>query len=109
MPNLKLGLIPDEKPVKLSVELPAGVHRDLIAYGEVLARETGQSSRANSLRRCSRDSCLRIAAFQRCDGRKSRRRAIRSRSLPTLRRLHTRRTQKPPEGGVVVLRRPHDA
>ena len=43
MPNLKLGLIPDEKPVKLTVELPAGVHRDLIAYGEVLARETGQA------------------------------------------------------------------
>jgi hypothetical protein len=43
MPNLKLGLIPDEKPVKLTVELPANVHRDLIAYGEVLARETGQA------------------------------------------------------------------
>ena len=43
MPNLKLGLIPDEKPVKLTIELPASVHRDLIAYGEVLARETGQA------------------------------------------------------------------
>ena len=43
MPNLKLGLIPDEKPVKLTIELPAGVHRDLVAYGEVLARETGQA------------------------------------------------------------------
>ena len=42
MPNLKLGLIPDEKPVKLTVELPAEVHRDLVAYGDVLARETGQ-------------------------------------------------------------------
>ena len=43
MAKLKLGAITDDKPVKLAVELSAGVHRDLIAYGEVLARETGQS------------------------------------------------------------------
>ena len=41
--KLKLSAIPDEKPVKLTIELPASVHRDLVAYGEVLARETGQS------------------------------------------------------------------
>jgi hypothetical protein len=41
--RLKLGSIPDDKPVKLAVELPAAVHRDLLAYTEVLARETGQS------------------------------------------------------------------
>jgi hypothetical protein len=29
--------------VKLAVELPAAVHRDLVAYTAVLARETGQS------------------------------------------------------------------
>lgn len=43
MAKLKLGSIPDDKPVKLAVELPAAVHRDLLAYTEVLARETGQS------------------------------------------------------------------
>jgi hypothetical protein len=43
MAKLKLGAIADEKPVKLTVELPAGVHRDLAAYADVLARETGQS------------------------------------------------------------------
>ena len=43
MPKLKLGLIPDEKPVKLTIDLPASVHRDLLAYGDVLARETGQT------------------------------------------------------------------
>ena len=43
MPNLKLGLIPDEKLVKLTIELPASVHRDLVAYADVLARETGQT------------------------------------------------------------------
>jgi hypothetical protein len=40
--KLKLGAIADEKPVKLTVELPAAVHRDLIAYAKALARETGQ-------------------------------------------------------------------
>lgn len=42
MTKLKLGPIPDDKPVKITVELPAALHRDLVAYGEVLARETGQ-------------------------------------------------------------------
>ena len=42
MAKLKLGTIADDKPVKLTVELPAAVHRDLLAYAEVLARETGQ-------------------------------------------------------------------
>ena len=43
MTKLKLGAIADNKSVKLTVELPAAVHRDLLAYAEVLARETGQS------------------------------------------------------------------
>ena len=42
MAKLKLGAIADDKPVKLTVELSASVHRDLVAYGEALARETGQ-------------------------------------------------------------------
>ena len=42
MAKLKLGPIEDNKPVKLTVELPAALHRDLIAYGEVLGREIGQ-------------------------------------------------------------------
>ena len=43
MAKLKLGAIDDDKPVKLTVELPADVHRNLAAYADVLARETGQS------------------------------------------------------------------
>ncbi|SHN84429.1 DUF2274 domain-containing protein [Bradyrhizobium erythrophlei] len=43
MIKLKIGSIPDDKPVKLAVELPANVHRDLLAYAEVLARDTGQA------------------------------------------------------------------
>ena len=42
MTKLKLGPIPDDKPVAASVKLPAALHRDLVAYAEVLARETGQ-------------------------------------------------------------------
>jgi hypothetical protein len=42
MSKLKLGLIVEDKPVRLTVELPASVHRNLVAYAEVLARETGQ-------------------------------------------------------------------
>lgn len=42
MTKLKLGAIGDDKPVKVTVELPAPLHRDLVAYAEVLARETGQ-------------------------------------------------------------------
>ena len=43
MTKLKLGLLLDEKTVKLTVELPAQVHHDLMAYAEVLAAETGQA------------------------------------------------------------------
>ena len=34
--------------MKLTVELPARHHRDLLAYAEVLARETGQAMPAPS-------------------------------------------------------------
>lgn len=43
MSKLKLGPLPDDKPVKLTLELPAGVHRDLVAYAEALAQTTGQT------------------------------------------------------------------
>ena len=44
MAKLKLGVIADDKPIKLTFDLPADLHRDLVAYGQVLARETGQSA-----------------------------------------------------------------
>ena len=43
MPKLKLGTILDDRPVKLAIELPAQVNRDLVAYAEALARETDQT------------------------------------------------------------------
>jgi hypothetical protein len=43
MAKLKLGAIDDDKPVKVTHELPASVHRDLVAYAEALARQSGGS------------------------------------------------------------------
>lgn len=42
MAKLKLGPIANDKPVKVTLELPANLHRDLTAYAEVLARENRQ-------------------------------------------------------------------
>lgn len=41
MTKLKLGPLADDRPVKLSVELPAPVHRNLVAYAAALAAESG--------------------------------------------------------------------
>ncbi|CAH0351776.1 MULTISPECIES: DUF2274 domain-containing protein [unclassified Sphingobium] len=41
MTKLKLGPLADDRPVKLTVELPAPIHRDLVAYAAALAGETG--------------------------------------------------------------------
>ena len=38
MTKLKLGPIADDKPVKVTLELPASLHRDLAAYADYLNR-----------------------------------------------------------------------
>ena len=43
MTKLKLGPLANDKPVKLTVDLPAALHRDLVAYGEILGRANGQN------------------------------------------------------------------
>jgi hypothetical protein len=43
MTKLKLTSVNDEKPVRLTVMLPAALHRNLIAYAEILARESGKT------------------------------------------------------------------
>jgi hypothetical protein len=43
MPKLKLGPILDEKPIKATIEIPAALHRDLQAYAELLAQESGSA------------------------------------------------------------------
>jgi hypothetical protein len=42
--KLKLGTILDDKPVKLTIELPAAIHRDLVAYADALGRENGAAA-----------------------------------------------------------------
>lgn len=42
MSKLKLSAIADDKPVKLTIEIPALIHRNLIAYAEAIARESSQ-------------------------------------------------------------------
>jgi hypothetical protein len=44
MEKLKLSTVPDDKPVKLTIELSAAVYRDLVAYAEVLGREGGAAN-----------------------------------------------------------------
>jgi len=42
--NLKLGPIADDKPVKVSIDVPADVYRDLAAYAEAHAAAANQPS-----------------------------------------------------------------
>lgn len=44
MTKLKLSAIPDDRPVKITVELPTAVHRDLVAYAEILAKISGEKA-----------------------------------------------------------------
>ena len=44
MTKLRLSALPDDKPVKITVELPAAVHRDLVAYAEILAGTAGEAA-----------------------------------------------------------------
>ena len=46
MTKLRLGFIESDKPVKLTVELPSSVHRELVAYADAHARATGQTKLA---------------------------------------------------------------
>lgn len=43
MTKLKLASIADEKPVRISIEIPAAVHRDLTAYANALTTDQGQT------------------------------------------------------------------
>lgn len=44
MAKLKLAPLADDKPVKVTLELPASLHRDLLAYAAILGREAGQAA-----------------------------------------------------------------
>jgi hypothetical protein len=42
--KLKLAPLADDKPVKVTLELPASLHRDLVAYAAILDGEAGQAA-----------------------------------------------------------------
>lgn len=44
MAKLKLGPIADDRPVKITIELPAAVHRDLVAYADILTKTIGAAT-----------------------------------------------------------------
>jgi hypothetical protein len=44
MTKLKLSAVPDDRQVKIAIEIPAAIHRDLALYAEALAKETGQAA-----------------------------------------------------------------
>lgn len=49
MSQLKLGPIAEDKPVKMAIELPASVHRDLLDYARAHSVQTGQNSAPEKL------------------------------------------------------------
>lgn len=49
MSKLKLAGLRDDTPVKLTIELPADVHRDLLRYAEILSGEGEVSFQAAQL------------------------------------------------------------
>jgi hypothetical protein len=44
MSKLKLNAIEDDKPVRLTIDLPAAVHRDLAVYAEALGQGGGKAT-----------------------------------------------------------------
>lgn len=43
MAKLKLGPIADDKPVRIAIEVPAALHRDLLAYAKLLGEQSGRA------------------------------------------------------------------
>ncbi|MFA6114192.1 MAG: DUF2274 domain-containing protein [Sphingomonas sp.] len=43
MAGLKLGPLVEDKPVRVTLELPGPVHRDLVRYAAALGAQTGQA------------------------------------------------------------------
>ena len=44
MTKLKLTDLAEDKPVRLTIELPAAIHRDLVAYAAILDEASGKSA-----------------------------------------------------------------
>lgn len=100
MAKLMLGKIHDDKPLRLTIELPAAIHRDLVAYAEALGRETGHGTSKRRIwsPRCSCGSWRPTALSPNCGGPNPRRRHLthRSRRNPASSRMKA--TNRPTAG-----------
>ena len=44
MTRLRLGPIAEDRPVRMTIDVPAAVHRDLTTYADAHAEATGQAN-----------------------------------------------------------------
>ncbi|WP_342627090.1 DUF2274 domain-containing protein [Nguyenibacter vanlangensis] len=79
MDKLRIALVPDDKPVRLAVELPATVFQDLTLYAATIAQSAGKAGKPEPARLIP----LMVARFMESDRafRKRRRQAAPS-ALP---------------------------
>ena len=45
VPKLRIAELTEDKPVRVTIELPTSVHRDLVAYAEILGRQNAHPIR----------------------------------------------------------------
>ena len=76
MAKLKISELPDEKPVKITVELSASVYRDLQAYAEAVGRHSDQP--ANDLGRLASAMVARFMATDRAFAKSKRTPALKA-------------------------------
>ncbi|BAM86928.1 conserved hypothetical protein [Bradyrhizobium oligotrophicum S58] len=76
MAKLKISELPDEKPVKITVELPANVFRDLQTYAEAVGRHSDRP--ANDLGRLASAMVARFMATDRAFAKSKRTPALKA-------------------------------
>jgi hypothetical protein len=77
MAKLKISELPEEKPVKITVELPANVFRDLQAYAEAVGRHSDQP--AHDLGRLASAMVARFMATDRAFAKSKRTSVLKAR------------------------------
>ena len=58
MTKLKIGAIGDDKPVTMTIKLPASIYRDLTAYAAVLKRDAGHAIDPHALIAAMLERCM---------------------------------------------------
>ena len=111
MTKLKLASVQDEKPVKLSVVLPAALHRALVAYAEIMSRESGKPIEASKLIAPMLEKFIasdrEFAKARGAQGTPNPKPTVKD--LPPLRRLRARQTEEASQRRIVVAGKPDGA